>query len=274
MVYCVTSDILYGVILCSTVRKEANVVLCSIWYMESEKLCGPAADLSETSRQTLSLPSNLSLLSFFFFIYKSNNCYWGRGGEGCSAKSQVCIIPVLIWRSQSELTIVLSSRKTWRLTTNPERDKTLPVPVLAYKPKQRAQLTRNMPDCCSRPSCTQAQTVASWGNRPSYSRVKNNTFRWSHSKSHHQTSTFTINFSTWCHIHQNSEVHPAACSTENGDVLISQSKTYWVYSCSPEDERDWSWVLWNVSIIVFALLKTSFCKCWLTDSETHEKATT
>lgn len=105
-----------------------------------------AADQTETSWQTLSLPSNLSLLSFFFSFSSSPTnllvCYWGGWRGALPEALKVCIIPVLIWWSQSELTIVLSSWKTWRLTTNPERDKTLPVPVLAYKPKQRAQLTR------------------------------------------------------------------------------------------------------------------------------------
>lgn len=111
-----------------------------------EELCGPAASqqqISETTWQD-TLSSNLSQLFFFFYSFSHPNlltCYWGGGGVH-SARSWVCVIPVLIWWSQSELTIVLSSRKTWRLTTNPERHKTLPVPVLAYKPKQRAQLTR------------------------------------------------------------------------------------------------------------------------------------
>lgn len=121
-----------------------------------EELCGPAASQQQiTVKQTLPLPSDLGCSSFLLArksTYPLSRAGVGRereGGRGevreggCFARSHVCIIPVLFrGHHHEELTMILSSRKTLRLTTNPERDKALPVPVLAYKPKQRAQLTR------------------------------------------------------------------------------------------------------------------------------------
>lgn len=138
-----------------------------------EELCGPAASqqqIREKHPDRHVLPSNLSLPFFFFFFFFAYKLLrgWGRGEggeEGCSARSQICIIPLLTRWSQSELTIVLSSRKTWQLTTNPERDKALPVPVLAYKPKQRAQLTKTARKrrTATGPTCT--HTLKQWHHR-------------------------------------------------------------------------------------------------------------
>ena len=133
-----------------------------------EKLCGSAVERfvkasqqqSETSSHSLSSfkPQSalLLLLLLFFNLHFYHSVHYGGGGEGrgSGGRGGGCALPrsrvfasFQFWPdgSQSELTIVLSSRKTWRLTTNPERDKTLPVPVLAYKPKtegKRVQLTR------------------------------------------------------------------------------------------------------------------------------------
>lgn len=74
---------------------------CKVRNSVAQQQCVSAADQSETSRQLLSLPSNLSLL--FFFSSSPINlliCYWGWGrGRGALPKARFASFQFYLMKS-------------------------------------------------------------------------------------------------------------------------------------------------------------------------------